>query len=578
MFKLVNVLMVCLFMSNANSQNLLSNGDFENYSTLPTDITQWSLCTGWTNCGGTGTPDYFNTNAVGAANLPNTNFGFVQPYSGNGIMGFATYGGNMQPEYREYISTQFSSPMVVGTQYQISFYLTNGISGMNDVYSSNRIGINFSTSPLTQTGYAPFNTTPQLEIVGDVWTNSWQQYTFTFTADQAYTYITFGNFDNDAGTSKTYHNTGGMDSYAYYYIDKAEVIGIVSNPVVVISGDTTICSGNTAPIYFTGTPNAIVTYTVDGGANQTIQLDANGSASLTSPSLPINSIYSLVSVALSQAPFTSQTVIGSATITIENPPVVSFTQDVTSGCNPLKVTFTNTSQNSVNCSWDFGDQMSATGCSTVTHTYTTDGVYTVALNTISAAGCSASLSVPDLITVKESPKASFNTSSDEQSSMSESTTFINGSTGAVSYLWDFGDDENSIEVSPNHNYTVTDQSSFIITLVAYGQNGCTDTVQHEIKVNELVFYIPNAFTPDDNNFNQTFQPVFTSGFDAKDFQLMIFNRWGEKIFESKDCAEGWDGQYKGKIQSDGIYTWHVVFKVSATDEKKLVTGHVNLIR
>ena len=77
---------------------------------------------------------------------------------------------------------------------------------------------------------------------------------------------------------------------------------------------------------------------------------------------------------------------------------------------------------------------------------------------------------------------------------------------------------------------------------------------------ELLFFIPNAFTPDDDEYNQTLQPVFTSGFDPFDFQLLIYNRWGEVIFESLNASVGWDGTFNGDIVQGGTYTWKILLK------------------
>ena len=94
----------------------------------------------------------------------------------------------------------------------------------------------------------------------------------------------------------------------------------------------------------------------------------------------------------------------------------------------------------------------------------------------------------------------------------------------------------------------------------------------------LVYYIPNAFTPDGDTYNETFQPVFTSGFDPYDFKLLIFNRWGEVVWESNDASVGWDGTYNGKLVQNGTYVWKVEFKTLSNDERIMRTGHVNVIR
>jgi gliding motility-associated-like protein len=89
---------------------------------------------------------------------------------------------------------------------------------------------------------------------------------------------------------------------------------------------------------------------------------------------------------------------------------------------------------------------------------------------------------------------------------------------------------------------------------------------------------PYTFTPDGDKLNQTFQPVFTKGYDPFSYNMVIMNRWGEIIFESNDAKVGWDGTYGDKIAQDGIYIWRINFRLKSTDERKIITGHLNLIR
>jgi gliding motility-associated-like protein len=139
------------------------------------------------------------------------------------------------------------------------------------------------------------------------------------------------------------------------------------------------------------------------------------------------------------------------------------------------------------------------------------------------------------------------------------------------------------EENPSHDFGGQNQNTWLVTLVATTPLGCADTAYSTIVYQEeLIFYLPNTFTPDDDDYNQTFQPVFTSGFDPLDFNMKIYNRWGELIFESNDASKGWDGSYgsKGEVElvQDGTYTWKLEFKVTKNDERKMVVGHVNIIR
>ena len=101
-------------------------------------------------------------------------------------------------------------------------------------------------------------------------------------------------------------------------------------------------------------------------------------------------------------------------------------------------------------------------------------------------------------------------------------------------------------------------------------------------IEELIYYVPNSFTPDGDIFNQTWQPIFTSGFDPYDFTVLVFNRWGEIVWESHDHNEAWDGGYgtgqNYQMCQDGTYTWRIEFKTRVNDERKVITGHVSLIR
>ena len=94
----------------------------------------------------------------------------------------------------------------------------------------------------------------------------------------------------------------------------------------------------------------------------------------------------------------------------------------------------------------------------------------------------------------------------------------------------------------------------------------------------LLYWVPNAFTPDGDEFNQVFKPIFTSGFDPYDYTLLIFDRWGELIFESHNHEVGWDGTYRGNLVQDGVYVWKLEFKETMTDKRHNKYGHVTILR
>ena len=270
------------------------------------------------------------------------------------------------------------------------------------------------------------------------------------------------------------------------------------------------------------------------------------------------------------------------TITVEPLPVVNFMGDTLSGCAPLTVVFTNNTVSSsalTDCIWEINGE-TLNGCNTVSYTFTEGGTYDVSLTSTTVNGCSSSMTYTDYIYVEDLPIASFTASPTQVSTIDTEVEFTNTSEGATNYSWDFGyETVNSTEEHPTHTFPDAETAGYTVELVAYTPLGCSDTAWLVITVQEeLIYYVPNTFTPDGDSYNEFFRPIFTSGFDPFDFSLFIYNRWGEIIWESHDASVGWDGTYGGKIVPDGTYTWKIEFKTSATDERVLKTGHVNVLK
>jgi gliding motility-associated-like protein len=118
-----------------------------------------------------------------------------------------------------------------------------------------------------------------------------------------------------------------------------------------------------------------------------------------------------------------------------------------------------------------------------------------------------------------------------------------------------------------------------IVLYASNESGCNDSAVAVISVvDDLIFYVPNTFTPDGDEFNNVFFPVFSSGFDAYNYTLFIFDRWGEIIFESHNLDYGWDGTYMGQLCKEGVYTWKISIKERNKDKNHEYVGHVSLLK
>ena len=272
------------------------------------------------------------------------------------------------------------------------------------------------------------------------------------------------------------------------------------------------------------------------------------------------------------------------TVVVGNAPTITFSADITTGCAPLTVNLTNTTPGASSCVWTLSDGTIVTGCGTVPVIFEQGGCFDVTLTAELSSGCYGSLTEIDYICVENPPIASFNAIPQQVTAMDPSVYFNNSSTGATSYLWDFGDSTQfSTLTNPSHQYPFGISTNYPVMLIAISSLGCSDTAYSYIEVLEdLIYYVPNSFTPDGDGFNQTFQPVFTSGFDPFNFSLRIFNRWGELIYESADPELGWDGSYtlNGNVIpcQSGVYTWTIDFKSPNNDEKMVISGHVSLLR
>lgn len=273
-------------------------------------------------------------------------------------------------------------------------------------------------------------------------------------------------------------------------------------------------------------------------------------------------------------------------IYIESHPDLSFDFVQNGNCAPVTVTFTNTSSPSTvtNCVWNLEDGTTFNGCGPFTHTFTQPGMYGASLYAETLEnGCGSDVYYEDIINVDPIPLASFTVNPSTTTTLNTLVTFDNTSIGASNYQWDFGDETSSSLINPSHTYSDESDGEYLVTLIATTDAGCADTAVKIVKIDEeLLFYVPNSFTPDKDMYNDVFQPVFTSGFDPYDFSLIIFNRWGEIVFESHDSTIGWPGTYGSngtlKICQDGVYSWVIEFKTTSTDERQRHVGHVSLIR
>jgi gliding motility-associated-like protein len=210
--------------------------------------------------------------------------------------------------------------------------------------------------------------------------------------------------------------------------------------------------------------------------------------------------------------------------------------------------------------------------------YNLAGCYDVTL-TVTENGCVGTLSVANAVCVGENPIADFAAFPETVEIFNPEIEFTNQSQNATIYQWSFGDGFFSGEENPVHLYP-EEPAGYDVCLVATNPQGCTDTVCHGVQIIEsLIYYVPNTFTPNADEHNQTFNPIFYSGIDPYNFSLKIYNKWGELIWETKDPQIGWDGTGpNGTLVQSGTYVWTLFMKSKENDGKITDTGYVNVLK
>ena len=266
-------------------------------------------------------------------------------------------------------------------------------------------------------------------------------------------------------------------------------------------------------------------------------------------------------------------------LTVVPPPQASYTYSIPEGCAPLYVTFSNTSASTGNCSWNLGNGVVLNNCDSVVGIYTEFGCNDVSLEITSPEGCSTIYNLDDLVCVYPEPTASFSVTPQILTTLNPTANFTNTSIGNATQTWSFGDDSGTTgSLNPSHTYP-SEMGYYVVSLTVANSNGCLDSISQTILVdNQVIYYVPNTFTPDGDLFNETFKPVFTEGFDVYNYNLLIFNRWGEIIFESNNAKHGWDGTYGGQLCPSGTYVWQIRYKENGKDRHQEIRGHFNLMR
>ncbi len=212
------------------------------------------------------------------------------------------------------------------------------------------------------------------------------------------------------------------------------------------------------------------------------------------------------------------------------------------------------------------------------YTVTGSNNLAIELSAFSDMGCFSSQLSYGLVVVHPSPVANF-TFSPQGASISDPTVhFEDLSQGAYDWYYDFGDGDS--DTDPNTEHTYSEANDYQVIQYVTNEYECMDTASVIVRIEpEIIVWVPNTFTPNDDGVNDFFGPVFY-GFDFAQYHFEIYDRWGVKIFETTDPEEMWNGNFHNGTYfvADGVYNWQMTIRMPETPVIQKKTGSVNLLR
>lgn len=359
-------------------------------------------------------------------------------------------------------------------------------------------------------------------------------------------------------------------------INTIEIEITVNEPLLVeFTSEDSLCFTNNS-FNFDGTvsgpPNSVFTWNFGPYASisSSNDIDVNNVNFNTTGSVPIT------------LTGTFENCIESVThnIYIFQEPSIDFTIAPGLQCVPFNAQFIDLSfsETPLTYLWEFGDGTTST-LQNPTHLYTQTGPYSVTLTINSSTGCVVQLSLTNdsLVHVRPKPSAGFSVTPEYTDICNSGITFIDESQGATEFYYWF-DDSSGYSFEQNFEHIYISDGWHRPMQIVTNEWGCKDTAYQELFIEPYVVYAPNSFTPDEDEFNNTFKPVVY--LDPIEWKLAIYNRWGELIFESYDFKYGWDGTGpNGKIVQPGAYVWEITYKsCEPINPTRTLQGHVNLLR
>ncbi len=339
-------------------------------------------------------------------------------------------------------------------------------------------------------------------------------------------------------------------------------VSVYPLPTPTLSSNSPVCVGGTLNLL--GGGGNTFSYSGPNGFTSTLQ-----NPSITNVTSAANGVYTLTainfgcsaSVTLSVSIFSSNA--GTLTVS-DNEKCIPFCPSFSINTNGLPA---NTATLNVNGQLFTGNPVNY--CITTAGNYTANSIFK------DANGCINTSTI--VVTGYPKPDADFIFSPLKPVENIDEVIFTNTSTGInqIAWNWFFNDNNGFTSINQNTFYLYQTAGAYPVAMIVKNVWGCADTVVKIVTIgNEYTFYVPNAFTPDGDGINDVFYP---KGTGIIKYELMIFDRWGELLFTTKDFYKGWDGTYKGMSCKTDTYTWKINVNDSEGRNREYV-GHVTLYK
>lgn len=268
-------------------------------------------------------------------------------------------------------------------------------------------------------------------------------------------------------------------------------------------------------------------------------------------------------------------------LSISEIPKVIFDSDTIGGCSPLHINFFDLTEvnGSGTYSWFIDGIEIGETVPQFSYIFEQEKEYDVGLEITIDGLCVGDTSFKNYIEVYPDPVADFEYSPHTVFSNNPEVEFKNLSELNAANFWNFSGLDVSTVTHPTYIFPWGVQKDYTVSLLVISDKGCKDSIRITIPVKtHTLFFVPNAFTPDGDKYNNIFKPIMSVNVDPKTYHLGVYNRWGELLFESFDYNYGWDGSYNGKIVSDGVFIWKLSFKELSSDKMITKKGTISLMR